>query len=99
MCEESSVAVGLTMVGFVDDDVVVVIGRELGEQAFKPRVEHGDGDKQMGVVGFGLRRLITHPQRTEIGVLQHAAVGVQRLTKDFLAMGGKFLSLTLLTGF
>ena len=43
----------------------------------------------MGIVGLGLRSFITDPQRAEIGVLQHAAVGVQGLAKDFFTMGGE----------
>ena len=43
----------------------------------------------MGIVSLGLRSFITDPQRAEIGVLQHAAVGVQGLAKDFFTVGGE----------
>ena len=43
----------------------------------------------MGIVGLGLRSFITDPQCAEIGVLQHATIGVQGLAKDFFTMGGE----------
>ena len=72
------------MVGFVDDDIVVIICRQLLMERL--RIERLYGDEQV-VQRF--RFISPHIEFAEIGVLQHACKSVAALFENFLTVSNE----------
>src|SRR5699024_10930886 len=76
-----AITVRRSMVGFVDDDIVVIIGRQLFMERL--RIQRLYGNEQV-IQRF--RFISTHIKLAKIGVLQHACKSVAALFKNFLTV-------------
>ena len=81
MLQCPAVAVGSGVMGLVDDDIIVVVSRQLVVQFL--RVQRLHGNEQMIQ---RLRLVIAHIQLAEIGILQNTGKGIPALLQNFLTM-------------
>ena len=83
---DESIAHGSGMMGFIDDDKVVIAGSQSFEYIY-PLVEGSNRDKQMLDIFFW--SIVSYPKFTEVGIPQHTSEGMYRLLQDFLSVSDK----------
>ena len=72
------IGIGSGMMGFVDDDIIIIIRRQPLPQRLRIQCLHGNEE-----IIQVFRLMAAYPQFPEVGVLQYALIGGQALLQDF----------------